>query len=272
MDTQQHIPRYLTILVILSGVAFGLFGLADKYFKLLLNPLDLTTYILIFIICISAPIFYLIRMLERVATKVEHLECLSKLAPTETYSDQDTFFIALLAETKKCSSVYTHMLSDFPRVLGQKAVTYFDGVHSLMEKDRSYYRVFRRIASVHSKEKALWVLETIQQLYGVEAFSLAIQYVEDGYPQTSFHVAQGNGVGNIFVWVTMGAGGFGKAFVVRDEAVSTLMAEEHQREFMKSVRLKEGAYIDWANLAHLAQKFELETTPTYKALLEHKNA
>lgn len=266
MDTQQHIPRYLTILVIVSGVAFGLFGLANKYFEFLKEPPDLTTYILIFIICISAPIFYLIRLLEKVATRVYNLECLSKSAPTSTYTNPDSFFMALLAETKKCDEVYTHMLSDSPRVLGPKAENYFDGVHALMEKDHSYYRVFHRIASVHSKEKALWVLETVQQLYDVPAFSLAIQYVEDGYPQTSFHVARGNGVGNIFVWVTVGAGGFGKAFALRDETVSTLMADEHQREFMKSVCLKEGARIYWENLAHLSRKYDLEATQTYKRL------
>lgn len=203
--------------------------------------------------------------------KVDKLKLVYELAPTDTYGDQDQFFAALLKESIDSTEVYTHMLSDAPNVLGQEAETYFENVHRKLKRDKNGFRKFRRIATVHSEEKAAWILKTLLALRDINSFSLAIQYIEDNYPQTSFHVTAGNTVNSVFVWVAMGPGGYGKAFIVKENKIAEIMIDEHQREFLKSVLIKEGSSMYWQNIEALASKYKLERSEDYTKLLATKH-
>jgi hypothetical protein len=114
------------------------------------------------------------------------------------------------------------------------------------------------------------VLETVLDLKDIDSFSLAIQYVKHSYPQTSFHVALGDSVNELFVWAAMTSGDFGRGFLINDIKVAEMMKQEYEREFQNSIALKTGSVLHWDNLHNLAKEYNLIESECYEQLMTFK--
>lgn len=274
MDVHSKIGRLGAYAIVIVGVLLGLYStlsrmLIDTAFGAALRPILPEVQLSVFLTLISALLLYLMKIMEQMRIKVDSLELSAQRTAPVIYQNQKEFFEMLLKHTLKSDKIYTHMLSGPPQELGKHAIAYFTGVHNALKK-KNRFSIFRRIATIHSEKKAKWVLETVLDLIDVDSFSLAIQYVKDSYPQTSFHVALGNSVNELFVWTAMTSGDFGRGFLINDIKVAEMMKQEHEREYHNSIALKTGNVLHWDNLHKLAHEYNLIESECYELLMNFK--
>lgn len=277
MNVHSKISRVTAYMAIVAGASLGVYGIVSK---ILQNHNSGTPnsqtwadiQMPIFLTLLSGILLYVLKTVEQVDTKLESLESTFKIKAPVLFQNQNEFFDELLRRSIKAKSIYTHMLSIPPEILGDGANKYFTTIHKEVKKKK--FDSFYRIATIHSAAKAKWILDTVLELEQTDSFSIAIQYVDGDYPQTSFHVALENSESILFVWVTMTSGGIGKGFLLEDSKVAELMKDEYEREFHDSIPLKKGRQLYWNNLRQLAEKYELKENEKYKQFFDsepHKN-
>ena len=261
MDISEKTKKWSKVIVSVLIVVVGINGMLKVTFSDLGIDFSSEFYISILLIFLGITIPYLIAAIEKNTVSVNSISDLSK---AELIKSQESLFDNLLNESILSDEIYTHMLSDPPRKINQNAVDYFDRIHKKV-MDGSIKK-FSRIASVNTKEKATWILDTLLELKDTPSFSLAIKYVDHNSPLATIHLCVKESDPTVFVWPTVVPGGQGKAFFVKNKFIVDGMKSEHQREFDHSIKLKYGPVIDYENLEHLATEYELKKHKSYIAL------
>ena len=268
MEVSSKISRTITVVAITAGILLGVFSILNVLLKILGAPIDIEYQLSFFILLLSCVLAYVFKAIEEIKKQVESLKLQSQSPPVSVFRTPEEFFLALRQTSIEAEEIYTCMLSDPPDRLGKHAIEYFESVDKKIADRKNGFKTFRRIATVFSPEKAKWILEILLRHKYHGNFSLAIQYVDEGYPQTSFHVAYSAQSQTVFVWETVVSGDFGKGgFVLQDANAAKVMIEEHQRSFMDSKVLKRGSYIDWKEITALAEKYDLTDTDVFRELI-----
>ncbi len=263
MNVSERGKKWLIVIVSVLVVIIGVNGIVRAIFSDYGIDFSTEFYTVVLLIFLGITIPYLIAVIEKNTISINSISDLSK---AELISSQEGLFDNLLSESILSDEIYTHMLSDPPKKINQNAVDYFDLTHKKI-MDGSIKK-FSRIASVNSKDKAVWILDTLFELKDTPSFSLAIKYVDHKSPLAAIHLCIKENTSSVFVWPTVVPGGQGKAFFVQNRSIVDGMKSEHQREFDHSIKLKYGPVINYKELKYLAEEYDLEQHESYLALCE----
>lgn len=206
---------------------------------------------------------YVVTRVERDGEILDRLS--SRESSVEVFRTGTEWAARLLEESSRSDEVRTQMVSPAPQQVGPHMVEYFRKMH---ERIRVQTLPFWRLATVHEKQKVLWLFRSLIDLIDAENFSLAVMDLDHKeYSITSFQICRRGDNYSTFVFGGNVDEPGENICLIHDNKFGRVAERAFVRAWENSDWLKVGGHFELDNITKLATKYDLLTSDVYNQLV-----
>lgn len=188
----------------------------------------------------------------------------------EYFKTSEELYSRMIEITEEADLVYTHKLTAPPNKLGAKTEEYFNLTTKNIKENK--IKIFTRMVSIHDRIKAIWVLELLNELHGFDNFTLSriINTTADSPLGYQFHLVEKGDEKFLLQVYEIDYRGNAPSILIKHKEIANLAKSTYEKNYAKSIKLKEGRHFEWEAITDIATQFELLDDKNYLELLSKK--